>query len=78
MLGIHKTKQAIQHMIDFGDKNTQDTLLLAFCLRAQMVTLSIRNQACKDRIDKTTLKEVNAFIKKTRVEQNRGRQLHRA
>ncbi len=59
-------------MINLNDENTQDILLLASRLRAQMATLSIRNQAHKGGMDKTTLKEVNALIKKTRVEQKRG------
>lgn len=47
-------------------------LLLLSRLRAQMATLSIRNQARKDGMSgPTTLKEVNALIKKSRVEQNR-------
>ena len=56
-------------MINLNDENTQDILLLASRLRAQMAALSIRNQARKDGIDKTTLKEVNDLIKKTRAEQ---------
>jgi len=49
-------------MINLGNANTQDILLLTSRLRAQMATLSIRNQARKDGMDKTTLKEVNVLI----------------
>lgn len=61
-------------MINLGDENAQELLLLVSRLRAQIAALSIRNQARKDGIDKTTLKEVNAVIKKTRVQQKRGKQ----
>jgi hypothetical protein len=60
-------------MIILGDENTEDILLLLSRLRAQMATLSIRNKACKDEMDKTTLKEVNALIKKTRAEQKQSK-----
>jgi hypothetical protein len=56
-------------MFDFSDENAQDTLLLVSRLRAQIAALSIRNQAHKDGLDKITLKEVNAVIKKTRIKQ---------
>jgi len=49
-------------MINLGNANTQDILLLTSRLRAQMATLSIRNQARKDGMDKTTLKNVNVLI----------------
>lgn len=65
-------------MIDLDDENAQDIRLLASRLRAQMAALSIRNQARSNGMDKTTLKEVNALIKKTRVEQKRGKQSYRA
>jgi hypothetical protein len=61
-------------MINLNDENAQELLLLVSRLRAQIAALSIRNQARKDGIDKTTLKEVNAVIKKTRVQQKRGKQ----
>ena len=47
-------------MISLDDMNTQDTALTVSRLRAQMATLSIRNQARKNGVNKTTLKEVNA------------------
>ena len=62
-------------MISLYDENTQDIRLLVSRLRAQMAARSIRNQARKDGMDKTTLKEVNALIKKARAEQKRGKQL---
>lgn len=42
-------------------------------LRAKAAVRSIRNQARRDGLNKMTLKEVNALIKKTRVEQKRGK-----
>lgn len=65
-------------MIDLDNENTQDIILLASRLRTQLAAFSIRNQARKDGMDKITLKEVNALIKKTRVEQKRGKQLDQA
>jgi PHD/YefM family antitoxin component YafN of YafNO toxin-antitoxin module len=56
-------------MISLDDMNAQDTMLMVSRLRAQTATLSIRNQALKNGTNRTTLKEVNALIKKTRVEQ---------
>jgi hypothetical protein len=63
-------------LIDLADENAQDILLLTSRLRAQMATRSIRDQALKDGKDKTTLKEVNALIKKTRMERKRGKQIY--
>ena len=51
-------------MINLDDENDQDVLLLASRLRAQMAILSIRAKEREDGMDKTTLKEVNALIKK--------------
>jgi len=65
-------------MINLVDENTQDILLFASRLRAQMAALSIRDQARKDGMDKITLKEVNVLIKKTRAEQKQDKQVHRA
>jgi hypothetical protein len=65
-------------MINLDHENAQDILVLASRLRAQIAALSIRNQARKDGMDKTTLKEVNALVKKTRVEQKQGKQSSRA
>jgi hypothetical protein len=65
-------------MISLDDMNTQDTALTVSRLRAQMATLSIRNQARKNGVNKTTLKEVNALIKKTCLEQKRVQQAHRS
>jgi hypothetical protein len=42
-------------MINLNDENAQELLLLVSRLRAQIAALSIRNQARKDGIDKTTL-----------------------
>lgn len=65
-------------MIGLNDENVQESLLPGSPLGAQLASHSIRNQARKDGIDKTTLKEVNAVIKKTRVQQKRGRQSYQA
>jgi len=56
-------------MISLDDMNGQDTMLMVSRLHAQTATLSIRNQARKNGMNRTTLKEVNALIKKMRVEQ---------
>lgn len=56
-------------MINLNDENVQELLLLVSRLCTYMATLSIRNKVRKDGIDKTTLKEVNTLIKKTRAEQ---------
>ena len=50
-------------------EDIQDILLMASRLRAQMAVRSIRSQARKNGLDKMTLKDVNALIKKTRIEQ---------
>ncbi len=71
VLAITVNNKPFAAMINLDDENDQDVLLLASRLRAQMATLSIRTQAREDGMDKTTLKEVNALIKKTRVEEKR-------
>jgi hypothetical protein len=43
-----------------------------------MATLSVRNQSRKNGMNRTALKEVNALIKKTRVEQKQVKQAHRS
>ena len=54
------------------------TLCWVSRLRAQMATLSVRNQSRKNGMNRTALKEVNALIKKTRVEQKQVKQAHRS
>lgn len=66
----------IAAMIGLNDENVQESLLLASGLHAQLAAHSFRNQARKDRIDKTTLKEVSVLINKTRVERKRGKQIY--
>lgn len=44
-------------------------------LRAKAAVRVIRNQACRDGLNKMTLKEVKTLIKRTRVEQKRDKQL---
>lgn len=58
-------------MINLDDENVQDILLMVSRLRAQMAARSIRSQARRDGLDKMTLKDVDALIKKTRVERKR-------
>ena len=58
-------------MINLGDENVQDILLMISHLRAQMAARSIRSQARRDGLDKMTLKDSNALIKKTRAERKR-------
>ena len=58
-------------MINLDDENVQDILLMVSRLRAQMAARSIRSQARRDGLDKMTLKDVNALIKKTRAERKR-------
>jgi hypothetical protein len=60
-------------MINLNDsENIQDTLLMVSRLKAQMAVRSIRSQAHKKGKDKMTLKDVNALIKKTRMERKAG------
>ncbi len=49
-------------------EDIQDILLLVSRLKAQMTVRSIRSQARRDGLDKMTLKDVNALIRKTRAE----------
>jgi hypothetical protein len=58
-------------MINLDDENIQDILLMVSRLRAQMAARSIRSQARRDGLDKMTLKDVNAIIKKTRADRKR-------
>ena len=58
-------------MINLGDENVQDVLLMVSRLRAQMATRAIRSAARRKGLDKMTLKDVNALIKKTRTERKR-------
>jgi hypothetical protein len=56
-------------MINLNEsEDIQDILLLVSRLKAQMAVRAIRSQARKDGLDKMTLKDVNALIRKTRVE----------
>ena len=58
-------------MIHLGDENVQDILLMVSRLRAQMAVRSIRSQARRDGLDKMTLKDINALIKRARTERKR-------
>jgi hypothetical protein len=56
-------------MINLNEsEDVQDILLMVSRLKAQMAVRSIRNQAHKDGLDKMTLKDANAIIKKTRMQ----------
>ena len=58
-------------MINLGDENVQDILLMLSRLRSQMAARSIRSQARRDKLDKMSFKDINALIKKTRAERKR-------
>ena len=58
-------------MINLGDENVEDILLMVSRLRAQMAARSIRSQARQEGLNKMTLKDINSLIKKTRAEQKR-------
>ena len=58
-------------MINLEDENVQDVLLMVTRLRAQMAARSIRSQARRDGLDKMSLKDVNAIIKKSRAARKR-------
>ncbi len=58
-------------MINLGDENVQDTLLMVSRLQAQMAARSIWSQARSDKLDKMSVKDINALIKKTRAERKR-------
>ena len=78
VLVVTKNNKPFAAMISLDDVNAQDTMLMASRLRAQLAVSSIRRQARKDRLNKISLKEVNALIKKTRVEHKRDKQVHQA
>ena len=58
-------------MINLGDENVQDVLLMVSHLRAQMATRAIRSTARRRGLDKMALKDINALIKRTRAERKR-------
>ena len=51
-------------------KRSRNLLLMVSGPRAQIAVYSIRHQGHKDVLEETTLKEANALIKKTRVEES--------
>lgn len=53
------------------DEDVQDILLMVSRLRAQMAVRALRSQARKNGLDKMTLKDINALIKKTRAGRKR-------
>ena len=56
-------------MINLSEsEDIQEILLMVSRLKAQMAVRSLRSQARKAGLDKMTLKDINALIKKTRVE----------
>jgi hypothetical protein len=57
-------------MINLGDENVQDILLMVSRLRAQMAARSIRSQVRRDGLDKVNLNDINALIKKTRADRS--------
>ena len=58
-------------MIDLGDEDVQDVLLMLSRLRAQMAAGSIRSQARRDGLNKMSMKDISAFINKTRAKRKR-------
>jgi hypothetical protein len=58
-------------MINLGDEDVQDILLMVSRLHAQMAARSIRSQARRDGLNKMSLKDINAVIKKSRAERKR-------
>ena len=58
-------------MINLGEENVEDILLMVSRLRAQMAVRSIRSQARQDRLNKMNLKDVNNLVKKVRSERKR-------
>jgi antitoxin (DNA-binding transcriptional repressor) of toxin-antitoxin stability system len=58
-------------MINLDDEDIQDILLMVSRLRAQMAARSIRSKARRDGLDKMTLNDVNAVIKKARADRKR-------
>jgi antitoxin (DNA-binding transcriptional repressor) of toxin-antitoxin stability system len=59
-------------LINLGDENVQDILLMVSRLRAQMAARSIRSQVRREKLDKMSLKDINALIKKTRAARKRS------
>jgi hypothetical protein len=59
-------------MINLGDEDVQEILLMVSRLRAQMAARSIRSRARRDKLDKMPLKDINALIKRTRAERKRS------
>ncbi len=51
-------------MINLGDEDVQDVLLMLSRLRAQMAARSIRGQARQDGLNNMSMKDINALIKK--------------
>jgi len=58
-------------MINLVDENVEAIMLMVSRLRAQMAARSIRSQARREGLNKMTLKDINALIKKTRAERKR-------
>ncbi len=58
-------------MIDLGDEDIQDILLMLSRLRAQMAACSIRRQARQDGLNNVRMKDINTLIRKTRARRKR-------
>ncbi len=58
-------------MIDLGDEDIQDVLLMLSRLRAQMAARSIRRQARQDGLNNVRMKDINTLIRKTRAKRKR-------
>ena len=58
-------------VINLSNEDVQGVLLMVSRLRAQMAGRSIRSQARRDGLNKMSMKDINAWIKKTRAERKR-------
>jgi hypothetical protein len=58
-------------IIDLGDEDVQDVLLMLSRLRAQMAARSIRGQEHQGGLNNVSMKDINAVIKKTRAKRKR-------
>jgi len=58
-------------IINLGDEDVQDVLVMLSSLRAQMAARSIRGQARQDGLNNMSMKEIKALIKKTRAKRKR-------
>jgi hypothetical protein len=63
-------------MIHLGEESAEDILLMVTRLRAQLAVRAIRSEARRTGLDKMTPKDINALIRKTRLERRTSRDKH--